>query len=273
VYKYTRNLCQKQAEVKKSNKIISFLLTVHIILNFATHNFIHLSHTMIQYDREFNFSYLQSNETSLVYEPSTSYSKDTEYIGSSINNAIKDYYEVFTNKEKNAILKWIISQPQFNEMRRFSTNRNKLFALNIFQYDKILEDGEMPQNLDIAKKILANGYDVFMLSNPCFTKSADFIIQKRNKLLYIEGKTTTGNSSLVHCFEAGIKQSDRIILNAIDNCNTKHFSAEIKRAFQKYENLKEIFLLKNSRLLIVTKQIALSKNFDYQFKKLWNLSK
>ena len=133
----------------------------------------------------------------LVCEPAAEYEKPLAYQGTTIVSALKDYYTFSTNREKVEVLKWIAAQPEFTELQRFSTAENKIYTLYTNQYDEILKTGETPNNLQIAQKFIANGYDVFLLSNPKATKSADFIIRRRNCLYYVEGKTSTGGLLVV----------------------------------------------------------------------------
>ena len=125
----------------------------------------------------------------LVSEPATEYGKPIAYQGTTIANALKDYYSFTTNREKVDVLKWIIAQPAFTDLKRLSLAENKIYTLYTNQYDGILKTGETPNNLQIAQKFVVNGYDVFLLSNPNATKSADFIIKQKNKVFYVEGKT------------------------------------------------------------------------------------
>ncbi|MBP5722115.1 MAG: hypothetical protein J6X18_00825 [Bacteroidales bacterium] len=106
----------------------------------------------------------------LVCEPTAEYGKTIGYQGTTITNALKDYYAFTTNREKVEVLKWIVAQPDFAELQRFSTVGNKILTLYANQYNEILKKGETPNNLQIAQKLVDNGYDVFMLSNPKGTK-------------------------------------------------------------------------------------------------------
>ena len=209
----------------------------------------------------------------LVCEPAAEYEKPLAYQGTTIVSALKDYYTFSANREKVEVLKWIVAQPAFTELKRLSLAENKIYTLYTNQYDEILKTGETPNNLQIAQKFIANGYDVFLLSNPKATKSADFIIQKRNCLYYVEGKTSSGGSSLVHRFEKGAEQADRIAINFISQPKFKPFLAEIFTSFEKNENLRELYLFKKSRLISITRKLVNSKIcFDVIF-KLWNRKK
>ncbi|MBR4691018.1 MAG: hypothetical protein IKO90_11240, partial [Bacteroidales bacterium] len=87
----------------------------------------------------------------LVNEPATEYGKPIAYQGTTITNALKDYYSFTTNREKVDVLKWIIAQPNFTELKRLSMIENKIFSLYTDQYDEILKTGETPNNLQIAQ--------------------------------------------------------------------------------------------------------------------------
>lgn len=132
---------------------------------------------------------------------------------------------------------------------------------------------ETPNNLQIAQKFVMNGYDVFLLSNPKATKSADFIIQKRNCLYYVEGKTSTGGSALAMRLSDGAKQADRIAINFIGNPQINILSAEITNVFIQNVGLHSIYLFKKSRLIVVTRDMALSKKFSDVFYNLWRCKK
>ena len=205
----------------------------------------------------------------LVCEPATEYEKPIAYQGTTITNALKDYYRFSTNREKVEVLKWIVAQSEFTELQRFSTAENKIYTLYTNQYDEILKTGETPNNLQIAQKFVTNGYDVFLLSNPKATKSADFIIRRRNCLYYVEGKTSTGGSALAMRLSDGAKQADRIAINFIGNPQINILSAEITNVFIQKVGLHSIYLFKKSRLIVVTRDMALSKKFSDVFYNLW----
>ncbi|MBO4778293.1 MAG: hypothetical protein J5588_07350 [Bacteroidales bacterium] len=205
----------------------------------------------------------------LVCEPATEYGKPIGYQGTTITNALKDYYAFTTNREKVDVLKWIVVQPDFTESQRFSTAENKIYTLYTNQYDEILKTGEIPNNLQIAQKFVANGYDVFLLSNPKATKSADFIIRRRNCLYYVEGKTSSGGSSIEHRFEKGAEQANAIALQFTDTMSLYRLSSAIKTAFERNESLRCLFLFKGKKLIFIKQTDATSKKFYQTFLRLW----
>ena len=64
----------------------------------------------------------------LVCEPTTEYGKPIVYQGTTITNALKDYYSFITNREKVDVLKWIVAQPAFTELKRLSLAENKIYT-------------------------------------------------------------------------------------------------------------------------------------------------
>ena len=216
-----------------------------------------------------------SIQDNIVAEPVAEY-RPTEkppYAGTSINKAIKDYYACPTNKEKVSVLQWIVENTEFQVLKRYSTAENAVYGLNISQYDDILLSGEMPKNLVIAQKLVANKFDVFLLSNPTSTKSADFVLRKRNCLYYVEGKTSSGGSALSTRMEEGNKQADRIVVNFISYPSLHEIFSLVKTTFYKYTQLKELFLLKGSRLIDIKRDFSESVNFEERFTKLWGQRK
>ena len=93
-----------------------------------------------------------ANVIVLVSEPAVEYEKTIVYQGTTITNALKDYYSFTTNREKVDVLKWIVAQPNFTELKRLSLAENKIYTLYTNQYDEILQTGEIPNNLQMAQK-------------------------------------------------------------------------------------------------------------------------
>lgn len=216
-----------------------------------------------------------SIQDNIVAEPIGEY-KPTEkppYAGTSINRAIKDYYACQTNREKVSVLQWIVENPEFQVLKRYSTAENAVFGLNISQYDDILLSGEMPKNLAIAQKLVMNKFDVFLLTNPTSTKSADFVLRQNNKLYYVEGKTLDGKNSLDHLIEKGSEQANRVVIDIVGTTRTNYITKEIKSAFEYYPTLQEIFLFKRSRLIKINRLAATAKHFEDYFARYWQQQK
>ena len=74
---------------------------------------------------------------------------------------------------------------------------------------------EFPGNLGLARKLMANGYDVYMLGNPNGIRSADFIATKKNMVYYLEGKTMNGKGSQNELLDKAASQADKIVVDVI----------------------------------------------------------
>lgn len=209
----------------------------------------------------------------LVCEPVAEYEKPIVYQGTTITNALKDYYSFTTNREKVDVLKWIVTQPAFTELKRLSLAENKIYTLYTNQYDEILKTGETPNNLQIAQKFVMNGYDVFLLSNPRGTKSADFIIRKKNILFYVEGKTSSGGSTLSGRLSEGAKQADRIVINLTNYSKLKRLAENIKATFIQNPSLRELLIFKGSILIQIDRYLITSKDYSKIIFKEFNRKK
>ncbi len=118
-----------------------------------------------------------------------------------------------------------------------------------------------------------NGYDCYLLSNPNNTKSADFLFVKDGKVLYTEGKLSTGKSSLDHNLSKGSRQSERILIDLTGTRDTNYISSQLEKAFNQNDNLKEVMLLKGGRLISVKATDVRNKSFQNKFKKVWEQNK
>jgi hypothetical protein len=186
---------------------------------------------------------------------------------------IQDYYKAETNREKVEILQTIISSKSFKRLNYHSTAKSSIFGVNMGDFDRALSVNEMPKNLAIAKKLLANKMDVYLVPNPNSSVSADFAVLRKNKVFYLEGKTLNGKNSLNHLLKKGAAQSERVVIDIIGTDNTNYISDNVKDAFLKNSELREVWLLKGSRIIPVTRQHVESKSFKSDFRKIWERSK
>lgn len=132
---------------------------------------------------------------------------------------------------------------------------------------------ELSKNIQMAKKMANNGYDVYMLSNPQAAKSADFIFVKNGKAYYTEGKLSTGKNSLDHNFGKGSSQSERILIDMTRTNDTRYLTSQLMKAFEGNINLREVKLLKNNREISVLRQDISKDDFPKKFKKIWEQRK
>ena len=191
-----------------------------------------------------------------------------------IEAKMKSYHKATSNKDRVELLKEIVEDKSFQEMKYYSTKDNKIYSADIRDFDERLQSiAEMPKNIAIAKKMVANGYNVYLLPNTRDEKSADFIFSKGGRLYYFEGKRMDGTSTLNHLIAKGVTQSDRIVVDVVGIDEMRYIRAEVKKGFERYSNLQQIILLKGKKVISITRQMANDKSFEEIFKKRWNQNK
>ena len=115
--------------------------------------------------------------------------------------------------------------------------------------------------------------DLFLLSNPRGTKSADFIIRKKNILFYVEGKTSSGGSALSGRLSEGAKQANRIVINLTNYSKLKRLAENIKATFIQNPSLRELLIFKGSILIQIDRYLITSKDYSKIIFKEFNLKK
>lgn len=190
-----------------------------------------------------------------------------EAIAAGITALINYYYKAESNAERVAVLRQIVEYKGFKKLSYHSTKDHSIFGIGYESFDKRLKVGELPSNISIAKKMLSNGYDVYLMPNPNTSTSADFILSKNGKLYYAEGKTLNGKNSLDNRLKS--KQARRIIIDVIGTNDSRYIASELRIAFEQNTYLDEIILLKRSREIKVSRRMVLSKKYEEVFKKIW----
>ena len=158
------------------------------------------------------------------------------------------------------------------ELKRFAKNGSRLFAMCEGENDLPSSD-EFPGNLGLARKLMANGFDVYMLGNPNGVKSADFIATTKGRILYLEGKTMNGKGSLDELLMKASSQSERVVIDIVGTSDTRYIVKEIKNAFENFRSLREVIIFKGNRMIVTDRQQALEKLFERKFRKLWTATK
>lgn len=178
-----------------------------------------------------------------------------------------------TYREKIALDMDIVRNGGFIRSEYHSTSKGSIFATDELPIKISKENLELTKNIQMAKKMANNGYDCYLLSNPQATKSADFIFVKNGKVYYTEGKLSTGKNSLDHNLSKGGSQSERILIDLTGTKDTNYIVAQLENTFANNDNLKEVMLLKGSRLISISSRQAERNNFNTFFRKLWETKK
>lgn len=186
---------------------------------------------------------------------------------------VKARNKATNNAERVTLDKGIIKNGGFVRSDYHSTKHGSIFATEELPKKITSENLELSKNIQMAKKVANNGFDVYLLSNPQSTKSADFIFAKAGKIYYTEGKLSTGKNSLGHNLSKGATQSDRIIIDLTGTNNTNYIASRLIEGFQQNNALKEVMLLKGGRLIVVSRRTLQSNNFERYFKNIWEQKK
>lgn len=176
-------------------------------------------------------------------------------------------------REKIALDLDVIKNGEFIKSEYYSTSNGSIFATEELPKKISKENLELSKNIQMAKKMANNGYDCYLLSNPHGTKSADFIFTKGGKVYYTEGKLSTGKNSLGHNLSKGSSQSERLLIDLTGTKDTNYIAAQLEEAFKNSDNLKDVMILKGSRLMSVSRLRISKKNFRYDFKREWEQKK
>ncbi len=157
----------------------------------------------------------------------------------------------------------------FTKIGRYSSKEGSIYSSYADQYDKVFTKGEMPKNLDMARKLTKKGYDVYMMPNPSDSNSFDFIVKKKGKLYDIEGKAFNGENTLDKSLAKGAMQANRVLVDVMGNTSTNYIFGVIKSAFEQNNSLFEVWLFRGSKLIKVNQSDYMHKDFGRKFRRIW----
>ena len=130
-------------------------------------------------------------------------------------------------------------------------------------------DEEYNDNLNGAKALNRNGYDVYMLPKLRDVKCFDYILAKDNKVHAAELKTIYGKNSLDNRLYAANEQTDRFVLNIVGNATSRFIADEIKNFYLNNPHVKEIIVLKAGKQIGITYDEVRKKIFIQTFMDKW----
>ncbi len=194
-------------------------------------------------------------------------------IKADIADYIKKRNIATTNREKVKLDIEMVKNGEFVKSEYHSTAKGSIFATEELPKKIDKSNLELSKNIQMAKKMVNNGYDVYLLSNPRSGKSADFIFSKGGKVYYTEGKLSTGKNSLGHNLAKGSTQSERILVDLTGTNDTNYITTRIEEAFKNNSDLKEVMLLKGGRLISIMELTVQRKDFNRYFKRIWEQKK
>lgn len=130
-------------------------------------------------------------------------------------------------------------------------------------------DNDFGNLLNAARKVVAHGYEVFILPNPKGIRTADFIFKKRNIYKVYDLKTIQGKSSASNRLFDSIGQTKNVVFNVRSNYDARQMGIDIKDYFEVFADAREVIVLKGKKMISVKRNMAISKLFPLKFRRLY----
>ncbi len=186
-----------------------------------------------------------------------------------IVKAIQSIEYAETNRETIDKLRSITEAIEYQPIKQLSPKEGTIFGFSAEKYDYKEED-EVLQNIHLASKIANDKYDVYLVPNIVGSVSADYILRRKNKFIYAEGKITNGKQGIINAINNGSCQSSHIIIDVQMNIPAQTASGQLRTAFQHNKSVMEVWIYKGSRRIIVKREQVESKDFELKFRREWN---
>lgn len=130
-------------------------------------------------------------------------------------------------------------------------------------------DPDYPRLLDVAKKAVAQGYQVYILPNPKTIRSADLILQRKGFYRMYDVKTIYSGGAIRGRLLESANQTDRVILSIKARVNPRFLANDLKFYFENIDKAKEVLVFKGGKVIVVSRATALSKGFQVRFRKAY----
>lgn len=186
-----------------------------------------------------------------------------------IVSAIQSIYTAKTNRDEIDLLRSITQADEYQPIRQFSTKDGSVFGFSARKYD-FKDENETPKNIHLASKLAKSGYDTYLVPNINGAVSADYILKHKNLYTYAEGKITNGKQGIANAINNGSHQAKCLIIDVQMNLPAQVAGNQIQMGFLHNESVREVWLYKGSRRIVVTRQQVESKNFALKFRQEWN---
>lgn len=108
--------------------------------------------------------------------------------------------------------------------------------------------------LNGARKAVSHGYTAYILPNPNSTRTADYILLRKNFAGMYDLKTITGKSSVSNRLNESVGQANRVVLNMVADYNPRILAVQIKRYFESNMDAQEILVFKGRKLMQVHRE-------------------
>lgn len=122
-------------------------------------------------------------------------------------------------------------------------------------------DPDLENLLISGRKLVAKGYNVFILPNPTKTKSGDFILTRKSFIADFDLKTISGKNSIGDRLEGSVGQTNRVLLRFEQSQNFRQVAIDIQNYFEYNKDAVEVWILKGEEIVRINKHDAESKKF------------
>ena len=129
------------------------------------------------------------------------------------------------------------------------------------------KDDDFINQLNAARKAVAQGYKVFILPNPKGIRTPDFIFERKGTFRIYDLKTISGKASVDNRLKESIGQTNRVILNITTDYKAGKLARSIMSYFEKYGDGIEVVVFRGSKKISITRQTVADKNFVVTFSK------
>lgn len=126
---------------------------------------------------------------------------------------------------------------------------------------------DFPLLLDAARKAVAHGNKVYILSNPKGIRTADFIFENKGIFKMYDLKTISGKASLENRLMESIGQTNHVLINVCSKYNPRLMATQIRTYFQFNPKAIEVLVYKGKKVIVVTRRIAENPLFLIQFQR------
>lgn len=186
-----------------------------------------------------------------------------------VQSIVGKFKDIKSHRKQQEALREITEMQCFETIDFASTKKGAVYGFLNQQFDYRTE-GESHKNAILASKVTADSYNVYLIPNTGNkSSSADFILEKEGKYLYFEGKVTTGKNAIENGINNAKDQSDKVMIDIAYNMPEKMAKTQIKKAFSSNRDIKELWIYRGKRKLIVTRQWVFSSRFDREFGRAW----
>lgn len=130
------------------------------------------------------------------------------------------------------------------------------------------EQGEDFDNLiAAARKVVEQGFSVYLLPNPKGIRTADFILERKGTYKIYDLKTIQGQSSAINRLMESIGQTNRVVLNIATDYNPSLLARNIRKYFERNIDALEVLVLKGHKAISISRELSQSEAFYRIFMK------